>query len=64
MVIQKEGRTHTVFASRCPTRTEPPELVKCTVRANAGKVDGGSGSRARVEKAPISLDNIVWNICE
>jgi len=42
--------------------TERPELVKCTVRANAGKVDGGSGSRARIEKVPVSLDNKLWNI--
>lgn len=42
--------------------TERPELVKCTVRANAGKVDGGSRSRARAEKAPVFLDNKLSNI--
>jgi hypothetical protein len=36
---------------------EHPKFMKCTVRAKAGKVDGGSGSCARAVKAPVSLDN-------
>jgi hypothetical protein len=56
--------THNVFASRCPTMTERPKLMKCTVRAKAGKVDGGSGSHARVVKAPAFLDNNSWTKAE
>lgn len=46
--------------------TERPKLTKCTVRASAGKVEGGSGSHARVVKAPVprikmlQIDEIVF----